>query len=125
MGIENQIVQTAIYDRGGSLESFKECIETLIERMKTDRPDALIRYSFYTETNNNTATAVMVYRDAEAWLDLHEHINALPEYREFLKSVTLRELRFYGELTPKIRRFLNERSIQFTQFAAFAVGFAG
>ena len=123
MGIENQIVQTAIYDRSGSLGSFKECIESLSERIKADRPDAVIRYSFYSETGSNEVTAIMVYRDADAWLDLHEHLNSLTEYREFLKSVKMRELRFYGELTPGIRRFMNERSIAFTRFAAFAVGF--
>ena len=123
MSIENQIIQISSYELTGTAEAFTKAIGSLSNRTQKDGPEDILRYTFYVNPKEGTAGAVIVYRDAEAWLGQHDFATSLVEYQDFYKTIRLVGLRFFGKLSPEIQQWLDERNVQYEYAGPLAAGF--
>jgi hypothetical protein len=123
MSIENQIIQMTSYQLTDSAEAFTQAITALSKRTLDKGPANILRYSFYVSAGDGTAGAIIVFQDPEAWLGQHEFVTSLDEYRQFYKTVRLAGLRFFGDLSPEIRRWLDKRNLEYEYAGPLAAGF--
>ena len=123
MSIENQIIQMTSYQLTDSAEAFTKAILALSKRTQEEGPENILRYSFYVNAGGGTAGSIIVYRDPEAWLGQHDFVTSLDEYQHFYKTIRLAGLRFFGNLSPKIRQWLDERNLQYEYAGQLAAGF--
>ena len=123
MSIENHIVQVTNYQLTAPASDFVEAITTLAERSREEGPGDMIRYSFYTNPDQGTAGAIIIYRNAAAWLAQHQLVASLEEYPKFYRTVRLVGLQLFGEISPEIRQFFDERRLSFTDGGQLAAGF--
>ena len=123
MSIETHIVQVTNYQLTASSEAFVEAITALSDRSQQEGPSDIIRYSFYVNADQETAGAVIIYRNSEAWLAQHRLVASLEEYPKFYQTVRLVGLQLFGEISPDIRQFFDERRLAFTDGGRLAAGF--
>lgn len=123
MSIENQIIQMTSYQLTGSAEAFSKAITALSKRTFDEGPANILRYTFYVNDGDGTAGAIIVFQNAEAWLGQHDFVTSLDEYQQFYKTVRLVGLRFFGDLSSEIRRWLDERNLEYEFAGPLAAGF--
>jgi hypothetical protein len=123
MSIEKQVVQVTSYELTGSAEAFTRAISALSARTQAEGPRGILRYSFYVNADNATAGAIIIYRDSEAWLGQHDFVSGLDEYQDFYKTIRLVGLRFFGDLSPAMRQWLDERNLQYEDAGQLVAGF--
>jgi hypothetical protein len=123
MSVETHIVQVTNYQLTASAEAFVAAITALSERSRQEGPRDIIRYSFYVNPDEGTAGAVIIYRNAGAWLAQHELVASLEEYPKFYQTVRLVGLQLFGDISPEIRQFFDERRLAFTDGGRLAAGF--
>jgi hypothetical protein len=124
MSIEDQIVQMSSYELTDSAEVFTKAISALSARTQAEGPHGILRYSFYVYAENGTAGSIIVYRDPEAWLGQHDFAASLDEYQDFYNTIRLVGVRFFGNLSPEIRQWLDERNLKYEFAGQLAAGFA-
>lgn len=123
MSIENQIVQIASYQLTETADAFTKTIRALSRRTHEDGPEGILRYSFYVNPENGTAGSTILYRDPEAWLSQHDFAISLDEYQDFYQTIRLVGLKFFGNLSPKIHLWLEERDLAYEYAGPLAAGF--
>ncbi len=119
--VERQLVQMSRYELTASREEYVAAISALANRVETEGPEGVIRYSFY--AGDDTAGLLIVCRDPEAWLAQHEMVAPMEEYQPFYETIRLVGLRFLGNLTQEMRAWLDERNVGHEYLGTLAAGF--
>ena len=121
--MDNEVVQETRYRLRASADEFTRAAHALVSRVEVEGPPGLLRYSFYVNPDVREASAILVYRDAATWLGQHHFVPGLDEYAAFQETVALEELRFFGDVTPELREWLDSRNLSYELAGPLAAGF--
>lgn len=124
MPIDQEIVNVNEYELAGTAEEFVAAISALAERTETEGDSGVLRYQFYVNADDGTATAVIVYRDAASWLEHHRMAYEWPEMAVLQATVKLQRLTFLGPLDDEIEAMAAGVPVPVVRSDALAAGFS-
>lgn len=124
MSIDRQIVNVNEYELTAGADEFVAAIVSLARRTETEGEPGVLRYQFYVDRDDNTATATIVYRDADAWLEHHRLAYTWPEMAALQRTVALRRLTFLGPLNAQIEEMASGIDVPIVRCDSLAAGFA-
>jgi quinol monooxygenase YgiN len=123
VAIENQIVNINEYRLAARADEFVSAIEALAERTEAEGESGVLRYQFYVNRGDGTASAVIVYRDAEAWLEHHRPAYTWDEMAKLQATVKLSRLTFLGPPNDEIEAMAAGIDVPIVRSDTLAAGF--
>ncbi len=124
MAIEDQIVNVNEYHLAASADEFVAAIAALAQRTETEGESGVLRYQFYVNSEEGSALAIIVYRDADAWLEHHRLAYTWPEMARLQATVKLDRLTFLGPLNDEIEAMASGIDVPIVRCDTLAAGFA-
>lgn len=124
MSIEQQIVNVNEYDLAAPADDFVAAIDDLARRTEGEGEPGVLRYQFYVDRAGGSAIAMIVYRDAEAWLEHHRIAYEWPEMAALQATVRLTRLTFLGPLDERIRAMAAGVDVPIGYCDTLAAGFS-
>lgn len=121
--METQIINVNQYRLVGSADSFVEAISALANRTEHEGVPGVLRYSFYVDPEAETAGAVIVYADPDAWIRHHELAAQWEEMGALQSTVALEALTWFGPVTDEIRRWVGRVPVDIRFHGDLAAGF--
>lgn len=119
----NQVIQVNQYNLVQSRDAYIAAIHALAKRTEEEGHSGVLAYKFFTDTNTETAGAVITYVDASAWLAHHEIAYQWEEMPQLQATVQLQHLTLFGPLNGTIRARLAEAGLSYTHYDLLAGGF--
>jgi quinol monooxygenase YgiN len=123
VAIENQIVNINEYRLDASADEFVSAIGALAGRTESEGESGVLRYQFYVNRDDGTASAVIVYRDSEAWLEHHRLAYTWHEMAKLQATVKLTRLTFLGPLNDEIEAMASGIDVPIVRSDTLAAGF--
>ena len=102
MSVSQQIVNINEYKLAASADDYVAAISSLAARTESDGEPGVLRYQFYVDRASNTATAVIHYSDADAWVNHHRLAYQWPEMAALQATVELQRITFLGPTSDDI-----------------------
>lgn len=124
MAIDQQIVNVNEYELAESADEFVAAIDALAQRTEREGEPGVLRYQFYVNPEENRATAAIVYRDADAWLEHHRLAYEWPEMAALQATVALQRLTFLGPLNDEIEAMAAGIDVPIARCDTLAAGFS-
>ena len=124
MSIESQITNVNEYQLVVPPNEFVEAISALARRTEEEGVRGVLRYQFYVNSDGDRAMAIIVYRDADAWVEHHRLAYTWPEMATLQASVRLTGLTFLGSLSDEIDAMASGIEVPVTHYDSLAAGFA-
>lgn len=123
MNVDRRVVQVNEYELQTSADVYVAAIEALAKRTEAEGHRGVLVYQFYVDNNADTAGAVIVYDDADAWAEHHQMAYQWEEMPALQSCVSLQRLTLFGPLTPAIKVSLATAGIAYVHYESFAAGF--
>ena len=121
--LANQVIQVNQYNLVQSREAYIAAIKALAQRTEEEGHSGVLAYKFFTDTNTETAGAVITYVDASAWQAHHEIAYQWEEMAQLQATVQLQRLTLFGPLNESIKARLAEAGLSYTHYDLLAGGF--
>ena len=121
--MDQQIVNVNEYRLAASAAEFVAAITALAQRTEAEGESGVLSYQFYVNHEERSATAVIRYRDAAAWVNHHRLAYEWPEMGALQATVELQRIAFLGPLNDEIEAMASGITAEVVR-GELAAGFA-
>ncbi len=94
------------YTLKGTAEQFQKAIASLAARVRDEGHLGVLSYRFFLNKTDNSARAVVEYKNAAAWIGHHEIAMDWPEMVALRAVASLDEVTFLGPFTVEIKTWI-------------------
>lgn len=121
--IDQNVINVNEYELKASPGEFSAAIERLAERTMSEGHPGVLGYRFFVNAAANTAGAVIVYEDVDAWLAHHRMAYEWEEMPALQATVSLKRLTWFGPFTEEVEAWRSNAGLTFDYYDALAAGF--
>ena len=121
--MSNRVIQVTQYDLVQPRQAYIAAIQALAERTQREGHPGVLGYQFYASTDEESAGAVVIYSDANAWIAHHQLAYKWEEMPRLQATVKLRSLTLFGPLSAEVIAWLEEVGLSYTHYGLHAAGF--
>ena len=125
MAVSQQIININEYQLLTSEQEFTTAIKAVAARTEREGHPGVLLYRFFVDGAAGTASACIIYADADAWLAHHEMAYGWEEMPAFQKNVRLSRISFYGPLNEDMQAWIDKAGIpcDLVRVRSYAAGF--
>ena len=117
------IINANEYDLAASSQAFVEAIDALARRTKSEGHPGVEAYRWFFDDDAGTAGAIIVYKNAAAWVGHHELAYKWDEMAALQATVSLRRLTLFGPLSNDLTTWLSNANLSYIHYPTWAAGF--
>jgi len=123
MDLDPMIVNVNEYDLEASADDFVAAIDALATRTETEGHPGVLHYRFHVNRAEDTAGAVIVYADADAWVEHHRMAYEWDEMATLQATVSLRRLTLLGRANQTMEEMAAGLPVPVVVYDTLAAGF--